>query len=76
MVQAAQYYPALMAGEDGSSMGMCLTPPCPVLAYSQRFLPPMVALRRQLHAGYLGETVSLVDVKIDCGSILEEAYSW
>lgn len=60
MVQAAQYYPALMA----------------VLAYSQRFLPPMVALRRQLHAGYLGETVSLVDVKIDCGSILEEAYSW
>ena len=76
MVQAAQYYPALMAGKAGSRVGISLTPPCPVLAYSQRFLPSMAALRRHLRAAYLGETVSLVDVKIDCGSILEEAYSW
>lgn len=60
MVQAAQYYPSLMA----------------VLAYGQRFLPAMVALRRHLESGYLGESVSLVDVRIDCGSILEEKYSW
>lgn len=60
MVQAAQYYPSLMA----------------VLAYGQRFLPCMGTLRRHLIEGYLGETVSLVDVRIDCGSILEDRYSW
>jgi len=60
MVQAAQYYPSLMA----------------VLAYGLRFLPSMVALRRQLAEGYLGESVHLVDARIECSSILEETYSW
>jgi len=60
MVQAAQYYPSLMA----------------VLAYGQRFLPSMVSLRRQLREGFLGETIHLVDARIECGSILEETYSW
>jgi len=60
MVQAAQYYPSLMA----------------VLAYGQRFLPSMMTLKRLLVSGYLGETVSLLDVRIECGSILEERYSW
>ena len=35
-----------------------------------------VALRRQLAEGYLGESVHLVDARIECGSILEETYSW
>jgi len=60
MVQAAQYYPSLMA----------------VLAYGQRFLPSMVALRKHLTEGFLGENIHLVDARIECGSILEETYSW
>merc|ERR1719357_377827 len=60
MVQAAQYYPSLMA----------------VLAYGQRFLPSMMTLRRQILDGFLGENIHLVDARIECGSILEETYSW
>jgi len=60
MVQAAQYYPSLMA----------------VLAYGQRFLPSMMTLRSQILDGFLGENIHLVDARIECGSILEETYSW
>jgi hypothetical protein len=35
-----------------------------------------LVLFRHLTEGYLGEAISLVDVKIDCGSILEDTYSW
>jgi len=61
MVQAAQYYPNLMA----------------TVGYGLRFLPSMVALRRQLRdAEFLGDSVSLVDVRIECASLLEHSYSW
>ena len=38
--------------------------------------PFQVSLRRQLREGFLGETIHLVDARIECGSILEETYSW
>lgn len=61
MVQAAQYYPNLMA----------------TVGYGLRFLPAVVALRRQIHeTNFLGESISLVDVRIECGSLLEKSYSW
>eukprot|EP00092_Neocalanus_flemingeri_P084684 GFUD01106421.1.p1 GENE.GFUD01106421.1~~GFUD01106421.1.p1 ORF type:complete len:375 (-),score=165.96 GFUD01106421.1:297-1421(-) len=60
MVQAAQYYPTLMA----------------VLAYSLRFLPNMVTMRDMISRGYLGESVNLVDVRISCSSLLDTKYTW
>lgn len=61
MVQAAQYYPNLMAS----------------VAYCLRFLPSMMVLRRMVRdTEYLGDMVSLVDVRIDCASLLENSYSW
>jgi len=60
MVQAAQYYPTLMA----------------VLAYSLRFLPSMLTMRDNISRGYLGESVSLVDVRISCSSLLDTKYTW
>ena len=60
MVQAAQYYPSLMA----------------VLAYSLRFLPSIVTMRDMVTRGYLGESVTLVDVRISCASLLDTKYTW
>jgi len=60
MVQAGQYYPSLMA----------------VLAYSLRFHPGTLMMKDKLHSGYLGERISLVDMRISCGSLLDPEYSW
>jgi len=61
MVQAAQYYPNLMA----------------TVGYGLRFHPGAVALRRQINENeFLGESLTLVDIRIECGSLLEKSYSW
>jgi len=60
MVQAAQYYPSLMA----------------VLAYSLRYMPCMVTMKDLLSKGYLGESVTMMDVRISSGSLLDTQYSW
>jgi len=60
MVQAAQYYPSLMA----------------LMAYSLRFLPSMVSLKDLLCRGYLGESLTLVDARISCESLLDTSYGW
>jgi len=60
MVQAAQYYPTLMA----------------VLAYSLRFLPNMVLMKDMISSNYLGETVTLVEARISCASLLDTKYTW
>jgi len=60
MVQAAQYYPSLMA----------------VLAYSLRHTPCMVTMKDMITRGYLGENVTMVDVRISSDSLLDTQYSW
>ena len=60
MVQAAMYYPSLMA----------------VLAYSLRFLPCITTMKNMISRGYLGESVTLMDVRISCASLLDTKYTW
>jgi len=60
MMQAAQYYPSLMAA----------------LAYSLRHLPSIVILKNMISTGYLGENISLMDVRINCASLIDTDYSW
>jgi len=59
MVQAAQYYPSLLA----------------VLAHGLRFLPNFMVMRRAIQDGYIGD-VTLCDVRINCASLIDTAYSW
>lgn len=46
-----------------------------MLAYSLRFLPNMSLLKRLLKENYIGE-ITLCDIRIMCGSMLEQNYSW
>ena len=59
VVQAAQYYPALLAG----------------LAYPLRHHPALQAMR-DLLADWLGGPASLLDIRINCASLLGQQYSW
>jgi len=59
MVQAAQYYPSLLA----------------VLTHGLRFLPNFMVMRRAIQDGYIGD-VTLCDVRINCASLIDTAYSW
>lgn len=60
MVQAGQYYPSLMAS----------------LAYTLRFHPSITIMKEMISDGYVGENINLVDIRINCGSLLDTDYSW
>lgn len=63
MVRAAQYYPSLIT----------------LVNHSLRFLPAIVHMRRALLDGYAGPSladVTLVDVRVQMGSLLHDHYDW
>lgn len=63
MVRAAQYYPSLIT----------------LVNHSLRFLPAIVHMRRALRDGYAGATladVTLIDVRVQMGSLLHDHYDW
>ena len=75
--QAAQYYPSLMAVlAYGQRFLPSMVFPIVFTRPRHHSYPFQVSLRRQLREGFLGETIHLVDARIECGSILEETYSW
>ena len=47
-----------------------------VLAYSLRFHPGVLLMKEKLISGYLGDSISLLDMRISCGSLLDPEYSW
>ena len=61
MVQAGQYYPSLRA----------------VLGYSLRFNPGIKMMKEMMvMEGFIGDHINLVDIKINCASLLDTEYSW
>ncbi|XP_022907435.1 glucose-fructose oxidoreductase domain-containing protein 1 [Onthophagus taurus] len=62
MVNASQYYPALIS----------------IINHSFRFLPAFTAMRKQVGDDYLGSSIKLIDVRIQCGSLYSEAdnFDW
>ena len=47
-----------------------------VLAYSLRFHPGILMMKEMMSENYLGESINLVDMRISCGSLLAQDYSW
>ncbi|XP_063984793.1 glucose-fructose oxidoreductase domain-containing protein 2 [Diachasmimorpha longicaudata] len=60
MVRAAQYYPSLIS----------------IVNHSLRFLPAFVRLKSALEDGYLGGPVTIVDIRVQMGSLLRKEYDW
>lgn len=62
MVRAAQYYPTLIS----------------IVNHSLRFLPAFSHMRKHIQDGYLGvsDELTLVDVRVQMGSLLGETYNW
>ena len=56
MVRAAQYYPSLIS----------------IVNHSLRFLPAFVQMKTALDDGYLGGPVTVVDVRVQMGSLLHK----
>lgn len=62
MVRASQYYPSLIS----------------IVNHSLRFLPAFCKMRQAIAEGYLGqdEEVTVCDVRVQMGSLLQDAYDW
>ncbi|XP_011302939.1 glucose-fructose oxidoreductase domain-containing protein 2 [Fopius arisanus] len=60
MVRAAQYYPSLIS----------------IVNHSLRFLPAFVRMKNALEDGYLGGPVTIVDIRVQMGSLLRNGYDW
>ncbi|XP_015110603.1 glucose-fructose oxidoreductase domain-containing protein 2 [Diachasma alloeum] len=60
MVRAAQYYPSLIS----------------IVNHSLRFLPAFVRMKSALEDGYLGGPVTIVDIRVQMGSLLRNGYDW
>lgn len=56
MVRAAQYYPSLIS----------------IVNHSLRFLPAFVQMKKSLEEGYLGGAVTVVDIRVQMGSLLHK----
>lgn len=56
MVKAAQYYPSLIS----------------IVNHSLRFLPAFIKMKREIEEGYLGGPVSVIDVRVQMGSLLRD----
>lgn len=54
MVRAAQYYPSLIS----------------IVNHSLRFLPAFVKMKNALDDGYLGGPVTVIDIRVQMGSLL------
>uniref|UniRef100_A0A6V7KMC2 Gfo/Idh/MocA-like oxidoreductase N-terminal domain-containing protein n=3 Tax=Bracon brevicornis TaxID=1563983 RepID=A0A6V7KMC2_9HYME len=54
MVRAAQYYPSLIS----------------IVNHSLRFLPAFVRMKNAIDDGYLGGPVTIVDIRVQMGSLL------
>ncbi|KAK0182515.1 hypothetical protein PV327_000651 [Microctonus hyperodae] len=60
MVRAAQYYPSLIS----------------IVNHSLRFLPAFVRMKNALDDGYLGGPVTVIDIRVQMGSLLRNGYDW
>ncbi|XP_012259995.2 glucose-fructose oxidoreductase domain-containing protein 2 [Athalia rosae] len=60
MVRAAQYYPSLIS----------------IVNHSLRFLPAFVRMRRAIEEGYLRGPVTVIDIRVQMGSLLHNGYDW
>ncbi|OXU28547.1 hypothetical protein TSAR_006144 [Trichomalopsis sarcophagae] len=60
MVKAAQYYPSLIS----------------IVNHSLRFLPAFIKMKREIEEGYLGGPVSIIDVRVQMGSLVRDGYDW
>lgn len=60
MVRAAQYYPSLIS----------------IVNHSLRFLPAFTRMRKSLEEGYLRGPVTVIDVRVQMGSLLHDGYDW
>ncbi|KAJ8683218.1 hypothetical protein QAD02_019010 [Eretmocerus hayati] len=60
MVKAAQYYPSLIS----------------IINHSLRFLPAFIRMKKEIEEGYLGEHISVIDVRVQMGSLLRDEYDW
>lgn len=60
MVRAAQYYPSLIS----------------IVNHSLRFLPAFVRMKSAIEDGYLGGPVTIVDIRVQMGSLLRSGYDW
>ncbi|XP_046611856.1 glucose-fructose oxidoreductase domain-containing protein 2 [Neodiprion virginianus] len=60
MVRAAQYYPSLIS----------------IVNHSLRFLPAFVRMKKFLDEGYLRGPVTVIDVRVQMGSLLHDGYDW
>ncbi|XP_034941298.1 glucose-fructose oxidoreductase domain-containing protein 2 [Chelonus insularis] len=60
MVRAAQYYPSLIS----------------IVNHSLRFLPAFVKMKTALDDGYLGGPVTVIDIRVQMGSLLRNGYDW
>ena len=59
MVKAAQYYPSLIS----------------IINHSLRFLPAFINMKREIEEGYLGGHISIIDVRVQMGTLLHEGLS-
>lgn len=55
MVKAAQYYPSLIS----------------IVNHSLRFLPAFIRMKREIEEGYLDGLISVIDVRVQMGSLLQ-----
>ncbi|XP_059613537.1 glucose-fructose oxidoreductase domain-containing protein 1 [Phlebotomus argentipes] len=60
MFRASQYYPTLIA----------------LVNHSLRFLPAFTHMRKAIQESYVGESVSLIDIRVQMGSLLREKFDW
>lgn len=60
MVRAAQYYPSLIS----------------IINHSLRFLPAFVQMKKALEEGYLKGPVTVIDIRVQMGSLLNNGYNW
>lgn len=60
MVRAAQYYPSLIS----------------IVNHSLRFLPAFSQMRQCVMDGYLGDEISVVEVRVHMSSLLHNSYDW
>ncbi|XP_014213820.1 glucose-fructose oxidoreductase domain-containing protein 1 [Copidosoma floridanum] len=60
MVKAAQYYPSLIS----------------IVNHSLRFLPAFTKMKKELEEGYLSGPISVVDIRVQMGSLLKDGYDW
>ncbi|XP_055686724.1 glucose-fructose oxidoreductase domain-containing protein 1 [Lutzomyia longipalpis] len=60
MFRASQYYPTLIA----------------LVNHSLRFLPAFTHMRRAIQEGYLGDAISLIQVRVQMGTLLRDKFDW